>query len=189
SPVTPAVQPAAPPPPPIAPPPIAPVPRVAPPPIQPVAAPPAPVASPVVPAAAPAIPSAPAPVAPVQPVATPPPPVAVPPAAPSTAPSPAAAGARSATPAPGSNGDAMTLEKLIEIVRAGAKELECEIDDDATELIARSANGIPTNALIRLRRILEYDRSGTLAPALNADSVRKGLKIFFPEPPDSTKKA
>lgn len=74
-----------------------------------------------------------------------------------------------------------TVQKLAAIVRAGAKDLECEIEDAAAALIARSSNGTPADATTRLRRILEYNRSGTLAPTVTLEAAEKTLKILFPE--------
>jgi len=74
-----------------------------------------------------------------------------------------------------------SVQKLAAIIRASAKDLECEIDNTAAVLIARSSNGTPANALIRLRRVLEFERSGTLAPIVTLESATKALNMLFPE--------
>ncbi|HEU6448224.1 MAG TPA: hypothetical protein VFV23_07295 [Verrucomicrobiae bacterium] len=76
------------------------------------------------------------------------------------------------------------LRKIAEDVRSCAKELECEIEDGVAELIARSSNGNPEEAKIRLRRILQRERSGTLAPVLTLESAVKAMNKLFPENPN-----
>jgi DNA-directed RNA polymerase subunit RPC12/RpoP len=71
--------------------------------------------------------------------------------------------------------------KLAAIVRVSAKDLECDIENAAALLIARSSNGTPADALLRLRRVLEFDRSGTLAPVLTVEAAEKALKVLFPK--------
>ena len=76
---------------------------------------------------------------------------------------------------------AFTARGLAAIVRIGAKNMDWEIEEDAAEMIARSSSGTPADALTRLRRTLDYARSGTLAPVITLDIATKALKIFFPE--------
>lgn len=79
------------------------------------------------------------------------------------------------------------LRKLAEAVRLTARDLECDMDDGVAELIARSSDGDPENARRRLRRVLEYDRSGTLSPKVTVETTVKALTKFFPEKPRSKK--
>ena len=76
---------------------------------------------------------------------------------------------------------AFTVQGLAAIVRIGAKNMDWEIEEDAAEMIARSSDGTSADVLNRLRRTLDYARSGTLAPVITLDIAAKALKIFFPE--------
>ena len=84
---------------------------------------------------------------------------------------------------PCSRDEIARLRKLAHVVRLSAEDLECDIDDGVAELIARSSNGDPENAKWRLRRVLEHERSGTVAPIITVESAVKALDKFFPAKP------
>jgi hypothetical protein len=74
-----------------------------------------------------------------------------------------------------------SVQKLAAVVRKAAKELDCEIENAAAILIAGSSNGTPRDASNRLRLVLEYARSGTLAPEVTVEIAEKALKVLFQE--------
>lgn len=91
---------------------------------------------------------------------------------------------------PPSTKEVVDVERLTELVRRAAQDLECEIEDEALKLVARSSNGIEKDAMWRLRIVLQYGRSGSLAPVVTAEIASEALRKFFHEKrkPESARK-
>jgi Holliday junction DNA helicase RuvB subunit len=76
------------------------------------------------------------------------------------------------------NLDAYSVKELVGIAWRFANLLKLEIDDSATERVARSADGTPLDVLNRLRHVRDYAQVSAPAGRISEDIAAKALKLL-----------